>query len=134
MQRNSSERPVAMKSGAPEMAVDDPNTKRFLWGASLAWAPWVPTLIGLGYAFRGIWNSKATGLGAIAGGLAESFVLWGIVAMIVSQVAAIVWLSRSFSYEHPVRSLLSVLSICLSVLMLALTCFLLWFAWFQARH
>ena len=71
---------------------------------------------------------------AVAGGLAESFVLWGIVAMVVSQVAAIFWLSRSFSNEHLVRSLVSALSICLSVLMLALTCFLLWFAWFQARH
>ena len=114
--------------------MDDPNRKRFLWGASLAWAPWVPTLIGLGYAFRGISNSKATGLAAVAGGLAESFVIWGIVAMVISQVAAIVVLSRSFSRERLVDAVFSVVSIGLSVLMLALTCLLLWFVWFQARH
>ena len=114
--------------------MDDPNRKRFLLGASLAWAPWVPTLIGLGYAFRGISNSKATGLAAVAGGVAESFIIWGIATMITSQVAAIVWLSRSFSHEHPVRGLVSGLSICLSLLMLVLTCLLIWFAWIQARH
>ena len=114
--------------------MEDANRKRFIWGASLAWAPWVPNLIGLVYAFRGISNSKATGLGAIAGGMAELFVIWGIATMFVSQAAAIVWLSRSFSSEHPVRSLVSGLSICLSILMLTLTCFLIWFAWLQARH
>ena len=114
--------------------MDDQNKKRFLWGTLLAWAPWVPTLVGLSYAFRGISNSKATGLAAVAGGLAASFVLWGIVAMVVSQVGAIVFLSRSFSREHLVGALFSVVSICSSVLMLALTCLLLWFAWFQASH
>ena len=64
----------------------------------------------------------------------ESFTIWGIATMITSQVAAIVWLSRSFSHEHPVRGLVSGLSIGLSLLMLVLTCLLIWFAWIQARH
>jgi hypothetical protein len=110
---------------------DEAKKKRFLWGASLAWTPWVPTLIVLGYAFRGISNSKATGIAAVAGGFAEVFVLWGIATMIVSQVGAIIWLSRSLSREYVVRSVISGFSICLSLIMLAVACFL---AWFLARH
>jgi len=34
--------------------VDQLKKRRFLWGALLAWAPWIPTLLGMGYAFRGI--------------------------------------------------------------------------------
>ena len=57
--------------------MDDLKKKRFLWGAALAWAAWVPTLIGLGNAFSGISREKATGLAAVAGGLVEMFVVWG---------------------------------------------------------
>ncbi len=70
---------------------------RFFWGLLLAWTPWVPTMIGVGYLFIGINNSKATGLAAVAGGMAELLVWWGIAAMFVTQIAAIVWLFRSLS-------------------------------------
>jgi hypothetical protein len=108
--------------------------KRFLWGAGLAWAPWIPTLIGIGYAFRGIFEQKATGLGVVAGGLVELFVVWGIGTMIISQVAAIIWLCRAFSGEHWMRSLFSVLSIGLSGLMLLFVFLFLWFSWFRSPH
>ena len=108
--------------------------KRFLWGVFLAWLPWIPTLIGLRYAFRGISEQKATGLGALAGGLAEMFVVWGIGTMIISQVAAIIWLCRAFSGEHWMRNVISALSICLSGLMLVVVVFFLWFAFFLARR
>lgn len=88
----------------------------------------------MGYAFRSISNSKATGLAAVAGGLAESFVLWGIVVMVVSQVAAIVLLSRSFSRDRLLDAGIAVVSMCLSTLMLSLTCLVVWFAWFQSRR
>jgi hypothetical protein len=114
--------------------VDDPDRRRFLWGAALAWAPWVPTLIGLSYAFRGISTEKATGLGAVAGGLVEGFVLWGIATMIISQVAAIVILSRSFSREHWMRSLFSALSIGLSGLMLVLVGGFFWMSRFLSQQ
>ena len=113
---------------------DELKQRRFLWGAVLAWVPWIPTLIGIGYAFRGISEQKATGLGAVAGGLVELFVVWGICTMIISQVAAIIWLCRAFSREHWMRNVVSVLSICLSGLMLLIVWFFLWFAWFQARR
>jgi hypothetical protein len=114
--------------------VEELKKKRFLWGVFLACSPWIPTLIGLGYAFRGISEQKATGLGAVAGGLVELFVVWGIGTMIITQVAAIIWLCRAFSREYWIRNVVSVLSICLSGLMLVVVCFFLWFAWFQARR
>jgi hypothetical protein len=114
--------------------MEDVTKKRFIWGVLLAWAPWIPTLVGLGYALTGIWQQKATGIGVVAGGLSEMFVVWGIATMIISQVAAIIWLSRAFSREHLMRNVVSVLSICLSGLMLVVVCFFLWFVWFQARR
>jgi hypothetical protein len=92
---------------------------RFLWGVALAWVPWIPTLIGLGYALRGIWNSHATGIAVVTSGIAEGFVLWGVVAMIIGQVTAIAFLVRGFSREHLLGSLLSAISICMSGLILA---------------
>lgn len=101
--------------------------KRFLWGTLLAWAPWVPAVIGLGYAFVGISTSKATGLGAVVGGMVELLVWWGIATMIISQVAAIAWLFRSFSNAHIVRSLIAAVSVLASGLMLLFVCaFLFW--------
>jgi hypothetical protein len=117
-----------------EIGVEELTKKRFLWGVGLAWAPWIPTLISLGYVFRAIFEQKATGFGAVAGGLTELLVMWGIGTMIISQVAAIVWLCRAFSREHWIRNAVSVLSICLSGLMLVIVCFFLWFAWFQPRR
>lgn len=107
--------------------------KRFAWGVFLAWTPWIPAMISLRYAFKGISEQKATGLGAVAASLSELFVVWGIGAMIISQVAAIFWLCRAFSHEHWIRNVLSAISLCLSGLMLMIVCFSLWFAWFQAR-
>jgi len=100
---------------------------RFLWGLLLAWAPWVPTVIGIGYMFVGLNNSKATGLAAVAGGMVELLVWWGIATLIISQVAAIVWLFRSFSGAHISRSLMAAVSIFASGLMLFLVfAFLFW--------
>jgi hypothetical protein len=114
--------------------VNDLKQGRFLCGVVLAWAPWIPTLIGIAYAFWSISGQKATGLGAVAGGLAEIFVLYGVAAILVGQIAAIVLLSRAFSPGHWARSLLSVVSICFSGLMLLLVGIFLWFSWFQTHH
>jgi hypothetical protein len=114
--------------------VDELKKKWFLWGAALVWTPWIPTIIGLGYALIGVWGQKATGIGVVAGGLAELFVLWGIIAIVIGQTAAIVLLFRAFSPGHWLRSWFSVLSICLSGLMLLLVGFFLWFSWFRSHH
>jgi hypothetical protein len=78
----------------------------------------VLTLIGLGYALRGILNSKATGIAAVAGGFAEGLVLWAIVTMVIGQITAIILLARTFPGGSRMQSLLSALSICMSTLML----------------
>ena len=104
--------------------------RRFLWGAALTWVPWVPTLIGLGY---GVSNSKATGLAVVVVGFAELFVVWGIVAMLVGQVLAIVLLIRTFSAEHWMRTLFSFMSILMSALMLVLVGLFLWAAWYESH-
>jgi hypothetical protein len=92
-----------------EIGVEDLKKKRFVLGVLLAWAPWIPTLIGIGSAFRGISEQKATGFGVVAGGLTEMFVLSGIGAILISQVAAMVLLFRAFSPGHSARTLFSVL-------------------------
>lgn len=114
--------------------MEDLKKRRFLWGVGLAWAPWIPTLVGIGYAFRGILEQKATGIGVLAGGLTEMFVLWGIGAILIGQVAAIILLVRAFTPGHWARGLFSVLSICLSGFTLLLVFFFAWLTWSQVSR
>jgi len=108
--------------------------KRFLWGVLLAWAPWLPTIVGLGYAFRGISAEKATGLAAVAGGLTEAFLLLGLLITLVFEVVAIILLLRAFEFGHWLRSLLSAFSIFSSGLMLLLFGLFLWLSWVRTHH
>jgi hypothetical protein len=108
--------------------------RRALWGVLLAWTPWLPTTIGLGFAFRGIAAEKATGLAAVAGGLTETFLLFGLLATVVFEVAAIILLVRSFEPGHWLRSLFLTLSLGLSGLMLLLFGAFLWLSWFQIHR
>jgi hypothetical protein len=112
----------------------DKHQKRFLWGVALAWAPGIPIFIGLRDAFIGINNSKATGLAAVAGGLAEAYVTVGLAATLICEVWAMTPLFRSFSRGHGLRSALSILSLCMSGLTLILFCLFLWLFWFQRHH
>jgi hypothetical protein len=109
---------------------DETNRRRFLWGVLLAWIPFLfvvfPTIIGLFSALREISNQKATGLGAVAGGLGETFSTFGFAAFAVFEAAAIVLLLRAFSRGHPVRAFVSVVSICCSGLMITIMGFFLW--------
>src|SRR5437899_12068045 len=50
----------------------DQDRKRFAWGVGLAWLPLLSLVPGLFSAFRGVSQEKATGLAAVAGGLAEA--------------------------------------------------------------
>jgi hypothetical protein len=113
--------------------MEDEKQNRFLWGVVLAWAPSIPTMISLGYIFRGIAGSKATGVAAVAGGFAEGYVLMGMAATLICEVGAMVLLFRAFSRGHGLRSAFSVLSICVSGLMLLLFSLSIWLFWF-ARH
>jgi|SRR5580704_548620 len=103
----------------------------------LAWAPWVVIVAGVGYAFIVIGGGKATGLGAVVGGLSGPVIKWGLVgvigAILISQVSAIVLLARSFSPGHWVRKSFSVLSICLSGLLVILVGLFLYLLWALAH-
>ena len=113
---------------------DERKQKRFLWGVALAWAPWIPTMIGLSSAFRGASNTKATGLAAMAGGFVEMYVMLGLAATMICEVSAMVLLFRAFSPGHGVRSAFSALSICVSGSMILLFCLSLWLLWFESHH
>ena len=104
----------------------DTRQQRFRWALVLAWAPWIPTLVGLRQLFTGIDNQKAIGVAALVGGMAEMFLLWGLVTLIIAQVVAIIWLLRSFSRDNSARNLLSFVSICASVLSLLLVVGFFW--------
>lgn len=116
------------------MQEDEVKQRRFRWGVALAWAPWIPTMIGLGYVFWPIAASKATGIAAVAGGFVEGYVLMGLAATLICEVSAVALLFRSFSRGHDVRSAFSVLSIGISGLMILLFCVSLWLFWFQSHH
>jgi hypothetical protein len=111
--------------------MDGVKQKWFLWGAALAWAPWIPTIFGVGNTLRGVSSEKATGLAAVAGGVVEMFALYGIVDLVVAEVAAIFFLWRAFERGHWIRSCFAGLSICLSGMMVLLSAFFLWFVWFR---
>jgi hypothetical protein len=112
--------------------------KRFLWGVCLAWTPFLflilPTAIGVFSAFRGISREKATGLAAIAGGLTEFFSTFGLAAILVFEVAAIILLLRAFSGSRTLRAVFSVISICCSLFMLTISGLFLWVVVFLSHH
>src|SRR5256885_1285256 len=86
----------------------------------------IPLIIGMAQSFRGIFAQHATGLAAVAGGLAESYVTFAAVLAFALPVTAIFLLSRSFVRGHAARSLFSLLCICWNALMLALSGLFLW--------
>ncbi len=94
----------------------------------------LPLIIGILNSFRGISEQKATGLGAVAGGVAEAYAIFGVILGFVLPVAAIVLLVRSFSVGHRLRSFVSVFHIGLSALSLALAGLLAWMSFIYLRH
>jgi len=92
------------------MQIED--RKLFYRGALLAWIPlavvFLPSVI---WMIRTMSESKATGLAAVAGGYAEGFTTFGLLAFVASEVVGIGLLWRSMSREHGVRSVGAGLSI-----------------------
>ena len=111
--------------------MEERRRRRFLWGILLAWAPAVPLIFGFMNAVRGISHEKATGLAAVAGGLAEVFLTFGLIVTLVFEVGAIFLLLRVFSREHLGQTLFSIASICLSGFMIFLLAVFLWLYFVQ---
>lgn len=97
----------------PVMQLDLATVKRrrFLVGMALAWVPLSFFVVGLANAFRGISESKATGLGAVAGGFTAYFFLFGFVTAVTFMVLAVVLLAQGVTRQAPARSLISVVTI-----------------------
>jgi hypothetical protein len=110
--------------------------KRFLLGVCLSWTPFlflmIPTAIGLISTLRS--GEHATGLAATAGGFMEFLATFGLVTIVVFEVAAIVLLLRTFSAGRWRRALLGVVSIGCSGFMLTTVCFFLWLFVFRVHH
>src|SRR5947209_6910362 len=62
-----------------DASTNDRNKTWFVWGAVLTCSLSLPLFIALFNAFRGISQQKATGLGALAGGIVEGYVKLGLV-------------------------------------------------------
>jgi len=101
----------------------DLKRRRFLWGLLLAWSTLPPVMYGCANAFKGVSEQKATGLAVVVGGMAEGLVPYGLLLTVIAQTAAIALLVRGFSAEGAGRTVLSVVSICWSVLTLFLLCY-----------
>lgn len=110
------------------------NTRRFLWGITLVWVPWIPILVAFGSVLYQMSRVKATGLGAVAGGFGEIFLMYGVVGTFIAQLFAIVLLSKSLLPGRPLRNFFSILSLCLSGLMLVMVALFLWLSWSWAHH
>jgi len=107
----------------------------FIWGMVLAWTPFIPFNLGLFHAFSGVSEQKATGLAAVAGGIAEMYATFALIIAFILPVAAIVLLGRSFSSGHGIRALFAALAICWSGLFLFLYGLATWmFFVYLPRH
>lgn len=113
---------------------DDRKRKRFFWGLALAWLPFVPVLVGLANTFRGISENKATGLGAVAGGIAEMGVLCVLTLVPILAISAMVLLLRSLSKAHPVRNVWAMISVCWSALMISVLALFFWLVYQFPQH
>jgi hypothetical protein len=94
--------------------------KWFVGGTLVTCVLCIPLVIGITQSFRGIFAEHATGLAAVAGGLAEAYVTFAVVLAFALPITAIFLLSRSFVRGRAARSLFSVLCICWNAFMLAL--------------
>jgi hypothetical protein len=79
-------------------------------------------------------RARATGLAAVAGGLAEMFAVYGIGAILIGQATAIFLLLRAFSPGDWMQPSFSVLWICLTGLMHLFVGLFLWLMWLQTHH
>jgi hypothetical protein len=109
-----------------DILIQERKRKWFVWGMVVTCTLSIPLIIGLSSTFRGISTEKATGLAAVAGGLAEAYVTFAAVLAFALPISAIVLLSRSFASGHGLRSLLSLMCICWNSLMVALAGLFFW--------
>jgi len=100
------------------MTTDSRVRRQFLSGLILSWSFPVVVLATVVPLFL---RERTTETGAVAGGLWESLVNFGLLAAIAFQVGAIILLLRVFrGGKSPLRGFFSVISICCASLVLVL--------------
>lgn len=102
--------------------------RKFTKAVVFAWVPLLfliaPILFGI---FSSISNNKATGLGAVAGGLSEGLATFGLVAIIACEVYAMILFVRTFSGGSLLTRFVAIVSIgCAVFYLLFLFVFLGW--------
>ncbi len=111
---------------------NDVAKRRFVWGMLLAWSPIAfITSILLAMVVPTISSTKATGLGAVAGGFTEAFFSLGVVVTVVFEITGLVLLVRSFSKGHYGRAIVSIVSILCSGVMLSIFALVMWLTFRQ---
>jgi F0F1-type ATP synthase membrane subunit c/vacuolar-type H+-ATPase subunit K len=113
-----------------EIAPADRRKKWFLWGMMLTGISSIPVAIAIVqvvHSLRQISEPQATGLGAVAGGFAEVYAIFGLILAFLLPFGAIVFLAKSFAEQKRTRAVLSIICICWSAIMLAIP---VWVAWF----
>lgn len=103
----------------------------FFWGTILAGISSIPFIIVFFNVVRSMSQDKATGLGAVAGGLTEAYATFGFILTFVLPIAAIVVLGRSFSKADQTRRLFSLFFIIWSWFILLVYGLGGWFVFFQ---
>src|SRR5581483_4642347 len=97
-----------------------PSASASFGGVAIGWFSLIPLIYGCTNAFRGISEQKATGLGAVAGGIAEACTMFGVFAIVATEVGAIYLLVTSWSRGRSGRNFLSIITIAWSGLTLFL--------------
>jgi hypothetical protein len=99
----------------------DAARKWLIWGLVLAWSTFIPVAVGLVASFYG--RTAPMRLHEVAGSVIIPFTVFGLVVTLISQVAAVVLLFKSFPVGYRVFSMLS---ICWSGLVLFLSAVCVW--------
>jgi len=100
---------------------DNSNRRTFFWGVVLAWTPIALFVLGIVRAMLEISSQRTSGLGAVAGGLSEVLITYGLLVALASQILAVVLLVRAFTSQQSLkRKFFSAISICCACLVLLL--------------
>lgn len=112
------------------MHVESDAISRFVKGVLFAWVPLlffiIPIMVSI---LRTIAPQKTTGIGAVAGGLSEALVTFGLVSMVGCEVYAVCLLAVTFAKGQVLRGVFAAVSIgCGVLLVLTLGALFVWFS------
>lgn len=110
------------------------DTRRFLLTLLLAWTPFVAVMAPLVMwaATQTVYRSNSASLVAVANPRAAFLTTSAAFVTLAMEIVAIVLLVRQISSKYPMRSAVAVMSLCCSMLMIAVASFHLWRVFIRA--